>query len=315
MSDGARSFELICGEARARVDALGGELRRWRIGERDLLWSPQAAIWPAVSPILFPIVGRLRGDEARVRGRTMPMGVHGFAARKTFAIEQIDESCARCVLHDGRQTRMDYPFGFRLEVEYRLTAASLAIGLCVENTGDCDMPYACGLHPGFRWPFDDGAREDYRIVFEQNEGPDVPEITSEGLFTRGRWRTPIEDRILPLSSDLFSREALCFLNASSRSVLFVSNSGAAILAETEDFPHWALWSRPRAPFLCVESWTGHGDPADFVGDVFDKPSMRVLEPGARGRHRALYTFLSEGGRFPSDGRSGKSLPSRAWIQR
>jgi galactose mutarotase-like enzyme len=56
------------------------------------------------------------------------------------------------------------------------------------------------------------------------------------------------------------------------------------------FQHAALWMRPGAPFLCLETWTGHSDPEGFAGDLFEKPSMRVLQAGERARHRASYRF-------------------------
>ena len=56
----------------------------------------------------------------------------------------------------------------------------------------------------------------------------------------------------------------------------------------EELPHFALWSRPGAGFVCLEHWTGHGDPVGFGGDLFAKPSMRVLSPEAKARHAARY---------------------------
>jgi hypothetical protein len=60
--------------------------------------------------------------------------------------------------------------------------------------------------------------------------------------------------------------------------------------ELENFPHIALWSRSvkgiGAPFLCLEAWTGHGDPEGFSGDIFAKPSMRALAPGETARSAA-----------------------------
>ena len=56
------------------------------------------------------------------------------------------------------------------------------------------------------------------------------------------------------------------------------------------FDHIALWTRPGAPFLCLEAWTGYSDPEGFVGDLFEKPSMRVLQAGERARHSATWRF-------------------------
>jgi galactose mutarotase-like enzyme len=58
--------------------------------------------------------------------------------------------------------------------------------------------------------------------------------------------------------------------------------------ELDNFPHIALWSRPGAPFLCLEAWTGHGDPEYFDGDIFAKPSMRLLNPFESARSGARF---------------------------
>jgi len=58
----------------------------------------------------------------------------------------------------------------------------------------------------------------------------------------------------------------------------------------DGFPHLALWSKPGAPFVCMEAWTGHGDPVGFSGDLADKPSMRLLAPGAGDTARMSLSF-------------------------
>ena len=44
----------------------------------ELLWQA-GPVWPRHAPILFPIVGRLKNDELRHRGKLYPMTRHGFA--------------------------------------------------------------------------------------------------------------------------------------------------------------------------------------------------------------------------------------------
>ena len=43
----------------------------------ELLWQA-GPVWPRHAPI-FPIVGRLKNDELRHRGKLYPMTRHGFA--------------------------------------------------------------------------------------------------------------------------------------------------------------------------------------------------------------------------------------------
>jgi galactose mutarotase-like enzyme len=216
------------------------------------------------------------------------MPVHGFAAASDFALTQEADNAVRAVLHDTDLTRTHYPFAFRFEALYRLEPAALVIELTVVNQDTRPLPYACGLHPGFAWPFAGGAREDYRVVFSQDEDPHVPLIAPGGLFSDAHRRVPLEARALAANDAAFAQEALCFLDARSRSVTFERPGVGAIEIVRDDFAHWALWSRAGAPFLSVETWTGHGDPVGYTGELGDAPSMRTLAPGAVGRHGATF---------------------------
>ena len=193
----------------------------------------------------------------------------------------------RLTLSDDAETRALYPFAFRLDVTFRLTPNALENTLTVINTGDGPLPYACGLHPAFRWPLA-GSSAEHAIVFEKDERAEVPIIKPGGLFSPPSRKIPLEGRRLPLAGDMFTRDALCFLNANSRSFCFDNGAGARLWCELEDFPHIGFWTLPPAPYLCIEPWTGHGDPEDFFGDLFEKPSMRILAPGTSAHHAATF---------------------------
>jgi galactose mutarotase-like enzyme len=283
---------LSAGEASLAISTQGAEAREWRIAGRDLLWPSDPAIWNQISPILFPVVGWLR-DGARVNGRHYALGLHGFAAAQAFALESQEADKARFVLVDNEETQAVYPFAFRFIVEYRLTATRLDIALEMENRGASPAPYAFGLHPGFRWPFDGAGKEGCRIVFEKPENGEVPVLAPGGLVSTRRRPIPMKGTVLPLSDELFALDAVCFIDPVSRSLRFVGASGAAIEMTLGDFPHAALWMRPGAPFLCLEAWTGYSDPEGFDGDLFEKPSMRVLRPGEIQRCVATYSYLAQ----------------------
>ncbi len=283
------SVVLASGSARASIALAGAEARGWSVSGRKLLWPGDPAIWGQISPILYPVVGWTR-EGARVSGRQYPLGLHGFAAAEDFALEEARADFARLTLRDSPRTRAIYPFAFQLAVEYRLSADTLAIAIEVDNPGDEPAPYACGLHPGFRWPFAGGPREGARVRFEKDEPAEVPVIAPGGLIGTEKRAIPLRDRELALSDQLFAHDALCFLNPASRSLRFEEPSGAAIEMDFHGFDHAALWTRPGAPFLCLEAWTGYSDPEGFAGDLFEKPSMRRLEGGERARHEASYRF-------------------------
>ena len=285
------TVSLRSGAARATVALRGAEAMTWSIGGRDLLWTPDPALWSDVSPLLFPVVGWTRAGEARVGGRLYPLALHGFARLLDFEVAAQGEDFVRVVLRDDALTRTLYPFAFSFTAEYRLTGAALEMSATVANRSEGPMPYACGFHPGFRWPFAGGAQEDYRIVFEKAETGLVPHVAPGGLIASTSRKIAMEDRSLKLSPALFSNDALCFLNAASKSLRF-ERPDAAIAMTTENLPHIALWMRPGGQYLCLEPWSGHSDPEGFAGDLFDKPGMQVLEPGASARHAARFELVA-----------------------
>jgi galactose mutarotase-like enzyme len=283
-------IRLVRGAGSAEIALAGAEPRSWRAAGRDLLWPGDPAIWSQISPILFPVVGWTR-DGARVEGRQYALGLHGFAAAQTFALESASESAARLTLNDNDETRSVYPFAFRLTVDYRLGESALEIAIEVENKDASPMPYACGLHPGFRWPFAAGPREGCEIHFDEPERAEIPVLAPGGLVSPRTRPIPIEGTALKLTDELFALDALCFIDPASRALRFVEPSGAAIELALGGFPHFALWMRPGAPFLCLEAWTGYSDPEGFTGELKEKPGMRILASGESARHSATYSFI------------------------
>jgi len=278
------------GDAFARIALQGAELQSWAVHGTELSWTPAPAIWADSAPVLFPVVGWTRGGGVTIAGRTYPLGLHGFARYSPFRLAERGEDHARLVLESSETSRALYPYDFEFCVTYRLVGVGLRVEITVANRGETPMPYACGLHPGFRWPFAGGTLDEYRIDFTEAENPAVPIITAEGLFTRDNRPVPLAGRNLPLSAALFAREALCFLDARSRSLRFAHRHGAAITMALDGFPHIALWSKPEGRFLSIEAWTGRGDDADSTGDLLTKPSMIHLPPGDQRAHAAVYGF-------------------------
>ncbi len=275
---------LEAGGARLAVATLGAEARSWQVGGRELLWPGDPAIWAGVSPILFPVVGWLR-DGVRVAGKPYALEKHGFARRKTFVVDRRSADSVRLVLRDDEETRAVYPFAFRFAVEYAISGGEWRLVLEAANTGSEPMPYACGTHPGV--VVSPGAA----TRFSAPERPLVPRLAPGGLMSRDMRELPLQQGTqLPVNDELYASDALCFLDCASHSLRLEQADGSAIEMARGDFLHMALWRRPPGPYLCLEAWTGYSDPVGFAGDLFEKPSMRVLAPGETARHAMAYRF-------------------------
>ena len=264
----------------ATITAVGAELCSLKnAAGLELLWQagPQ---WPRHAPILFPIVGRLRNDELRHRGRLYPMTQHGFARDRRFGWRQREPHSCRLELADDAATRARYPFAFRLAVAYALEDADLVVTFEITNTGDELLPASIGAHPAFNWPLLPGlAKEDYTLVFSREEPAPIRRL-KDGLLRAAPEPTPVRADTLALSERLFDDDAIILDRPQSRSVRFVADRGPSIEVSWEGFCQLGMWSKPAgAPFLCIEPWHGFASPSDFDGEFTDKPGLMHIAPG------------------------------------
>lgn len=273
----ASSVQISSPALRAEISPLGAELVRLQDSTgADLLWDGDPAFWTGRSPLLFPMVGRARGDRITVAGRTYDLGQHGFARTSTFTAVRSDAASCTWRLEASEATRQLYPFAFRLDVTYRIDGATLHMEAEVTNTGDTTLPASFGFHPALRWPLPYGKpRAAHEIVFEKDESAPIRRPV-DGLLSAAQFPTPVRDRRLPLSDALFEAGALIFDTLASRSVVY----GEAIRVDFPRMPHLGIWTKPGAGYVCIEPWQGYASPEGFDGDFADKPGMVPVAPGA-----------------------------------
>ena len=277
--------QLRRGDCEARIAPRGAELQALSIGDLELLWNA-GPLWPRHAPMLFPVVGALKGDVLRHRGKTFSMPRHGFARDRDFTWISRGGTCCVLELRDDAATHSAYPFPFLLRVSYELEASGLRMEVALWNPGDAPLPASLGLHPAFRWPLDPGVpKASHRLVFEADEPGPLRRLDAQGLLAPGLHPSPIHGRELVLCEDLFVQDALIFLEPRSRSLCFEAAGGPSLTLRWEGFPHLGLWARPdlSPAFLCVEPWEGYASPAVWDGEFTDKPGGFVLPPGATRR--------------------------------
>jgi galactose mutarotase-like enzyme len=265
----------------AEIDPLGAQLSSLQThAALDLLWNGDLRVWAGRAPLLFPIVGVLVGGSYRLGTKTYRLPRHGFARGKLFSVESKDSSAASFRLIADESTTQVYPFQFELDVRYELKGATLSVTTWIRNLGDSAMPASFGYHPGFRWPLPFGqARASHFIEFESDEPAPARRIDSAGLLTPERHPTPIIQRRLTLADSLFQDDVLIFDQINSRSVLYGSGEGPRVKIDFPDARYLGVWTKPEAPFICIEPWHGVTDPEGFSGDFKDKPGVFVLQGG------------------------------------
>jgi galactose mutarotase-like enzyme len=264
----------------ATVRGFGAELVRLQDGDgRDYLWSGDPAWWASFSPILFPIVGEVKGGSLTVDGKAYAMERHGFARRSNF--EVILREASRCAfrLRPSDVTRAQYPFDFELRLDYEIAGRTLAMRAGISNAGSAPMPASFGFHPAFRWPLSaDLPKPAYSIEFDKPETAPV-ERPLDGLLSGDPRPSPVVGKRLALDDSLFEDGALIFDRLESRRVVYRASTGPGLAVSFDALPHLGIWTRPGAGFVCIEPWQGYASPKDFDGELRDKPGMLSIAPG------------------------------------
>lgn len=264
----------------AQISKHGAELTILRDeAGRDLLWNGDPAFWTGRSPLLFPIVGRLRDDRTLIEGRSYSMKQHGFARTSTF--EVVDASDHACLLRlDADDTTRElYPYDFRFDMTYRIEGAGLILTASIFNRDERAMPVSFGFHPALLWPLPyGGGRNAHEIRFEKVE-PASLHVLSDGLIGAASRQTPIQGDCLKLHDNLFQDGALVWSKLESRRVRYGVPGHRSITVTFPQMPHLGIWTKPGAGYVCIEPWQGYADPVGFEGKFMDKPGIQMIPPG------------------------------------
>lgn len=266
----------------AEINPFGAELWSLRdVQGRDMLWDGDPAWWGGRAPLLFPIVGRVPNDRFTHDGRTYDLPRHGFARRRAFEVVDQAPARARLRLSADAETRAIYPFDFVLEAEFAVEGAELRITISVANRGAIAMPATFGFHPAFRWPLPDaGERSAHAIVFEQDEPGPLRRLDAAGLLGTERLPSPIDGRRLALDDAQFVEDAMIFDAPRSRSLRYAGQGGPSVTVSWTGMSRLGIWTKPGAPFICIEPWHGMSAQADAPAALAQRTDLLQLAPGA-----------------------------------
>lgn len=277
----------------AEIAARGAELVRLTVGDgRELLWNGDPLWWSGRSPLLFPIVGMVPDDRILIDGRHYEMPKHGIARTEDFALLEADPSSCVFELRSSPETLRRYPFAFALRVAYRISERTLTMTATVRNEGATDLPMSFGFHPALRWPLPDAPRRDaYEIRFERDEPAPVRRL-ADGLLAQTAEPSPVEGRSLHLRDSLFENDAIIFDALRSRSLTYGPQGAPALRVRFPDMPQLGIWTKPDAPYICIEPWRGYAAPLGFAGEFRDKPGNVCVPPGSEKAHEMSIELMA-----------------------
>lgn len=260
-------LELICDHILIPIVHLPGEKS---ICENDL--------YP--SALLAPWVNRVRNGNYSFEGRNYQLpineqnlgnAIHGFLARKPFKV--FEKKCTHelaevSFIHNYTGDFPGYPFPFIFTLTYRLSSKGiLNVNFNCKNTGEKNMPFACGWHPYFKITNAEIRHLEIKFsptlkyISDAQMIPMSEEIVSFPMPVRFSETTL--DNVFKLESKADHLTELT--DTQSKTSLFLKQNSA-------EFPYLVVFAPSSENCVAIEPMTGNTD-AFNTGD-----GLKVLSP-------------------------------------
>ncbi|WP_419750173.1 aldose 1-epimerase family protein [Terrisporobacter petrolearius] len=248
--------------------------------KKEILWNGDKKYWRRQSPILFPIVGKLKEDKTLIEGEIYNINKHGFARDMDFDLINKDENTITYKLTSNEKTIKIYPYNFNLFISYTIVEEKVKITWNVQNIDSQDIYFSIGGHPAFNISSPENLWE-YYIEFKCRKN--VQKINLEGPYY-----SEIDEvnslSTLKLNPGLFENDAIIYTNIDEIS-LKSTKEEFYINMNFKDFPLVGIWTpyykdkNSTAPFISIEPWYGIADGIDSNKIYKNKKYINKLNTG------------------------------------
>ena len=250
----------------ARSPSMGAELKSLATSPRDRNTSGTAdpAWWTGSAPVLFPVIGGLKGGSTRLRGSST-------SSRRTASRGQASSrspgrrKTPRSSLFSPRpQTREAYPFDFGLKVSFSSGALGDRRPLRGYQHGARRMYFSIGSHPGFQSCLLPAGRWRTTTSFSSGKNSMVRWFFKDGIIPAGKTEDALDNsRILSLSRSSFDAGIMIFKHPASHEFSIVNSRNRG---HQGDHRRRALRGRldktRRRSLPRIEPWHGIPDMSD-----------------------------------------------------
>jgi galactose mutarotase-like enzyme len=259
----------------ATINTLGAELISLVKNNKNYIWNIDETYWNKTSPVLFPIVGRLKNDSYSFNGKTYQLSRHGFARNMEFTFDKKSDSQVIFELNETEETKAIYPFNFKLFMAYTLMENELVIEYFVRNESDEVLPFSIGAHPAFAIS---DKFENYTLQFNKADTFETHQLENES-FNGKTTLVDTKNNAIALNYTLFEKDALVFKSLKSNEVTLKNKDKAILKVNYDHFPYLGIWTKQNAPFLCIEPWCGLADSTNHNGNLEEKEGINHLPAG------------------------------------
>lgn len=280
-------YELSNERLTVQFDSLGAEMisLKDKEGGQEYLWNGDKKYWGRHSPVLFPIVGRLREDRYLYENQEYHMPQHGFARDMEFACTSENKEEIWFALEATNATKQKYPFDFRLEIGYVLKDNTVEVIWKVTNLEEEKIMYfSIGGHPAFMCPLKEGEKQsDYSIILDAPDDVLFSHIDLDtGLMFNYKNQLNLTKGRHLLKEGFFDEGAYIIEDYQVHQITLADPQNMPYLMVSFTSPLVGIWSpeKKNAPFVCIEPWYGRCDRETFDGTLKHREWGNKLEPKA-----------------------------------
>jgi galactose mutarotase-like enzyme len=249
----------------------------------EYMWGNDPSVWNSSAPILFPIVGGLKNNAYLWNGVKYELNKHGFIRENPdLLLTGITADSLTFGMASNKETLKVYPFEFEFTIQFILEDTKIRVVHQITNAGKSPLFFSLGAHPGFKCPRHENEKyEDYYLEFESKENSSTWLLFDDGTISNKTAPVFSNSNILPLTHELFSKDALIFKDLKSKKILLRSKkSDEALSVSFDDFPYMGIWAKTNGDFVCIEPWLGIADKWDTDQRLENKEGVLQLEAGA-----------------------------------
>ena len=266
------------------ISTIGAEVKSIKGAQtsREYIWKADAAFWGKSSPLLFPVVGKLWNEEARINGKTYRIPKHGFMSAANFLVVEQSETAICLRATETAETLSLFPFPFTLEITYTLQGNRLSVEWNIKNTGTTQLPFQIGGHPGINYPSysKDDEIKGY-LYFGETDKISCATVGNTGNMVEERYTLESENGLTPITEELFGVDTVIIDREQVHFVTLQTKDRKPYVTLESRAPNLLIWSpyKQDAPFVCLEPWYGMPDAKNYAGEFASRPGTICLEPG------------------------------------
>ena len=198
------------------VSNIGAELISINFEGKEMLHDGKS-FWDRQSPILFPMVGKLRDNETIINEEKYTIPQHGFAKDMQFQLIEETKNTKVYKTKSNIETLKMYPFDFELYTEYEIEENKLTVKYKVINKDNKDVLFGIGGHPGFKLDmpqeeyYFELEKEEDKVEFMEVDGNYISNLPSKNLLEN--------NKIINIKENSFINDAIMMKNLKSKIII------------------------------------------------------------------------------------------------